>query len=71
MATAQELLDAANAAILRILSDGQEVVTVGGRRFTEANLADLRAFRDQLQAEVGAARRPGILDRARHGVVRR
>jgi hypothetical protein len=57
--TAAELLEAVNAAILQVLTRGQEVV-VAGRRYTRANLNDLRALRDELAEEEIREERGGI-----------
>lgn len=69
--TAAELLTAIDTAILRILTDGQEVVTIGGRRYTEANLDELRQLRAEVAPLAASQTRPSILDRAKFGVVRR
>lgn len=69
--TPAELLTAIDTAILRILTDGQEVVTIGGRRYTEANLDELRQLRAEIAPMAARQTRPSILDRAKFGVVRR
>ncbi|NOY81940.1 MAG: hypothetical protein GXP31_13165 [Kiritimatiellaeota bacterium] len=53
-ATAQQLLDETNDAILRILQ-GAEFVTVNGQQFHFSRLSELRALRKELTVEIAAA----------------
>lgn len=55
---ASEFLEEVNAAILAVLTRGQDV-TVNGKRYTRANLAELRQLRKELQIEVAAEARSG------------
>ena len=57
--TAAELLEAVNAAILEVLTRGQEVM-IDGKRYTRANLADLRSLRDEIEQEATREERGGI-----------
>ncbi len=54
MADAQTLLDLVNAAIVAILEDRFEEFAEGDQRFKNLSLAELRAWRTELQREVAA-----------------
>jgi len=54
-ATAQQLLDAANDALLRILQDQTASYTIGPITYNRLNLDELRKFRDALEAEVAGS----------------
>lgn len=62
---AQELLDQVRAAIVAVLTRGQDV-TVSGKRYTRANLSELRELRKELEGEVRRESTGGI--RTRRGV---
>jgi len=59
-ATAQELLDAANEAILALLQGRIQEYQFGQRRFRYADLAELRRVRDTLKEEVSGESGTGI-----------
>jgi hypothetical protein len=70
MATATEILAAIDTAILDILTSGQDVM-FNGRRYTKANLNDLRIMRAEYAALVTTSSSGGIFDRAKTGAVYR
>ena len=59
-ATAQELLTEVNTAINKILIGGQSY-KIGSRQLTRADLKELYAIRNDLQAQI-ASGTPGLLD---------
>lgn len=58
-ATAQQLLDAVNDAILELIQGGQRT-TVNGRTFEHAQLEELRTMRAELEREVAREARSGV-----------
>lgn len=64
---AQNMLEKIEQAIVAVLTRGQDV-TINGKRYTRANLADLKEMRRELRAEVVSSSRGGI--RLRQGVSR-
>jgi hypothetical protein len=59
-ATASELLDACNDAILALIG-GAQSYSIAGRSVTKANLAELREMRTELQKEVQDASNGGSM----------
>lgn len=57
--TAQEMLEAVNAAILRLLGGFHEA-EFNGRRYRQHDLDTLRRFRADLEAEVGREESGGM-----------
>lgn len=63
----QELLDNVNDAIVKVLA-GQSY-SLGSRTVTRANLAELRSFRKELEAEIEALEENGTTKRRFRRVV--
>ena len=58
-ATLQPMVDAANAAIIALITKGQEV-RVNGRTYRRAELSQLKTVRDQLEAELARVKGGGL-----------
>lgn len=59
---AAEMLDQVNAAITAVLSGGQSY-KIGSRSLTRADLAELKAMRDDLEAQISAGTSTHLMDR--------
>ncbi|MGI6027882.1 MAG: peptidylprolyl isomerase [Candidatus Heteroscillospira sp.] len=59
---AAEMLDQVNAAITAVLSGGQSY-KIGSRSLTRADLAELKAMRDDLEAQISAGTPTHLMDR--------
>ena len=58
---AAEMLDQVNAAITAVLSGGQSY-KIGSRSLTRADLAELKAMRDDLEAQISAGTSTHLMD---------
>jgi hypothetical protein len=58
-ATAQDLLDAVNDAILYLVTNRGQEYQIAGRSFKYVDLAELRKWRSQLKREVGESTSAG------------
>jgi hypothetical protein len=54
-----EMLEQVNAAITAVLTRGQEV-TINGKRYSRADLGELRQMRTDLEREVRRGAGPGM-----------
>lgn len=59
---AAEMLEQVNAAISAVLAGGQSY-KIGNRSLTRADLAQLKAIRDDLEAQIDSGQSTGLLDR--------
>lgn len=59
---AAEMLDQVNSAISAVLAGGQSY-KIGSRSLTRADLAQLKAIRDDLEAQIDSGQNHQLLDR--------
>lgn len=59
---AAEMLEQVNQAITAVLAGGQSY-KIGSRSLTRADLAQLKAIRDDLEARMDSGQNAGLLDR--------
>ncbi|MCK5769477.1 hypothetical protein [Algiphilus sp.] len=55
----QELLEATEDALLKLLQKGWKSVRVNGQEYTQREIGELRALRRDLRRELGAKTRQG------------